>query len=170
MEGAAVMSPQLAGLPPLGEKFAWSAGAEYFITYYAFTGQKGNGKDAIFQNHLFSYYVDKAIAEAAGERPQRKPRQKNEKGIFVFAAAAILIVAVIAAVIPKEVNKPAENKAAESPEIKNYVASIKGEQYHYLSCRYADQIAKENAVYFFYYGDAIEAGYKPYSVCHPPKG
>lgn len=63
----ALMSPELAGLPPLDDDFVYSAGVEYCITYYAFSGKPGKPADAVRQNHIFGAYVDRALQELQEE-------------------------------------------------------------------------------------------------------
>lgn len=77
----AVSNPTVAGLPPINEKFEYSAGMEYCIVYYSFIGEKADPKEAIEQNHIFAGYVEKAINEIENELfpPNKENGKKEEK-------------------------------------------------------------------------------------------
>jgi len=49
-----------------------------------------------------------------------------------------------------------------------FVGSTKSDKYHYPSCRWAEKILPENAIWFSSSEEARAAGYVPCGVCHPP--
>jgi len=49
-----------------------------------------------------------------------------------------------------------------------FVGSLESDKYHYPSCRWADKILPENAIWFSSSEEARSAGYVPCGVCHPP--
>lgn len=48
-----------------------------------------------------------------------------------------------------------------------YIGSIKSDKYHYPSCRHAESIKDDNAIWFDTIDEAKAAGYSPCGVCKP---
>lgn len=51
---------------------------------------------------------------------------------------------------------------------KKFIGSKKSDKYHYLSCKWAARIKRDNAVYFESVKEAKTKGYVPCKVCRPP--
>jgi micrococcal nuclease len=56
----------------------------------------------------------------------------------------------------------------ENVSDKKYVGSTKSNKYHYPECRWAKKISPANEIWFSGSEDAINQGYLPCGVCHPP--
>ena len=103
--------------------------------------------------------------------PQPTPKLNRFSSVIIGVLACFTIALAITVCIlgtklfslTKSVSVPTETHQI----LRNYIAGKRGTKYHYLSCRYAEGITPENAVYFQYYTDAKAAGYEPCSVCHP---
>lgn len=54
------------------------------------------------------------------------------------------------------------------PSVGKYVGSIKSNKYHYPDCYWAKQIKPENLIWFSSAREALDMGYAPCKVCHPP--
>lgn len=64
---AAIFSPQISGAPPVDGNYKHSAGVEYCIAYYSFSGAKASAKDAMEQNRIFCSFCQRAINELEEE-------------------------------------------------------------------------------------------------------
>lgn len=179
----AVSNPTVAGLPPINEKFEYSAGMEYCIVYYSFIGEKADPKEAIEQNHIFAGYVEKAINEIENELfpPNKEEGKKEEKrkGAPYWIVAILVILCIVLGLtcvgIWYGMNQTVKDAKAETESLREryngtetgrngllvYVTEH-GEKYHSIMCQYAAGNSEGIPI-----DDAISQGYEPCSVCNP---
>lgn len=48
-----------------------------------------------------------------------------------------------------------------------YVASVRKEPFHRVSCKWAQKISPKNAVYYNTREEAVQDGHRPCKVCNP---
>jgi hypothetical protein len=72
-----------------------------------------------------------------------------------------ITIAIIITILALTVIVPIQ---AEGP----FYGSKNSDVYHYGSCSYVDRIKSSNLVTFTDAQDAVNSGYRPCKVCHPP--
>ena len=91
--------------------------------------------------------------------------------LLVVVACAFVIFSFVSC--SNEHDQPTTETIAQEQTVNNqtvvrkYVASKNSNKYHKLSCRYVNNIKRENLVYYEYEYQAKEDGKEPCSECRP---
>ena len=179
----AISSPNLAGLPPVGENYEHSAGVEYCIAYYAFTGERADPKEAIEQNHIFASYVARAIDEIEDELyPKEKSNKRKQENIggrkgapyWLVAVLCVLCIGLLASRVMDSMEEDTGKKEdrlveeldredgveEQDTEIEFVYVTENGEKYHQKGCPYL-----RGDYSYMSLDKAIQRGYEPCSRC-----